>query len=113
MGLLHSRFIYNGVWDIVWNGYDTIFTFLNVFFIYLLCLNYKKDCKLIKDISINSLGIYFVHGLLIMLTIDMVKNEYLRNLPCNLLYSLILLLVCLLICEIIRKIPFINKLIGY
>lgn len=113
MGVLHSRFIHGQEWDIVWNGYDTIFTFLNVFFIYILTLNYKKDCKFIKEISVNTLGIYFMHGVLLKVTKEFLNFSCLRNLPLNLLYSFIILCACLVICITLRKIPYVKKLIGF
>ncbi len=111
MGVLHSKLIKGEVWDIVWNGYDTIFTFLNVIFLYVLCLNYKKDYGFIRTVSTNTLGIYFIHGLLLRLTIGVFDFEFLRNLPFNLVYSFAILCICLLISIVVKKIPIINKLV--
>lgn len=100
------------VWDVVWNGYDTIFTFINVIFIYVLCLNWKTDNRYIRTISSNSLGIYFIHGIIISLfRPHLINYEFLKNLPFNLIFVGFLLLVCLIICLFLRKIPIISKLI--
>jgi surface polysaccharide O-acyltransferase-like enzyme len=111
VGVLHSKLIKAEVWDIVWNGYDTIFTFLNVIFIYILCLNYKKDYSFIRAISTNTLGIYFIHGLLLRLLNGIFTFDILRNLPFNLVYSFAIVCICLLISVLIKKIPIIRKLV--
>ncbi len=111
IGVLHSKLIKGEVWDIVWNGYDTVFTFLNVIFIYVLCLNYKKDYNFIRDVSLNTLGIYFIHGLLLRLTNGIFEFEILRNLPLNLVYSFVVLIICLLISKVMKKIPVLKKLV--
>lgn len=111
MGILHSKLIKGEVWDIVWNGYDTVFTFLNVIFIYVLCLNYKKDYSFIRNVSVNTLGIYFIHGLLLRLTKGIFEFEILCNLPFNLVYSFVILCICLLISIVMKKIPVLKKLV--
>ena len=100
------------VWDVVWNGYDTIFTLINVICIYILSLNYRKNLSVIRLISCNTLGIYFMHGLFIRLTRPWVEpKEFLCNLPLNLVYALLILFTCLMICIVIRKIPILRKMI--
>ena len=111
MGVLHSKLIKGEVWDIVWNGYDTVFTFLNVIFIYVICLNYKKDYSFIRNVSVNTLGIYFIHGLLLRLTNGIFEFEILRNLPFNLVYSFVILCICLIISIVMKKIPVLKKLV--
>ena len=100
------------LWDVVWNGYDTVFTLVNVVAIYVLCLSYSKKNKLIKNISCNTLGIYFTHGLIIRLTQPSIKSfEMLCNLPSNIIYAVLILLVCLLLCLLLKKIPLLKHLI--
>lgn len=64
IGVAISKII-GEVWDVTWNGYDTIFTFINVVSIFVLTTNYQGHCRKIKNIisliSCNTLGIYFVH----------------------------------------------------
>lgn len=55
------------MWDIVWNGYDTIFTFVNVIALFSLSLSYNKNCLLLKVVSCNTLGIFFMHNIFIWL----------------------------------------------
>ncbi|MBE6802961.1 MAG: acyltransferase [Ruminococcaceae bacterium] len=110
MGLLHSKLIKNEVWDIVWNGYDTIFTFLNVLFIYILCLNFKKDFKLVRVISCNTLGIYFTHNLFISL-IERYCDSLLSNWGLSVVATILVLLCSLGISFVMRKIPVIRNLV--
>lgn len=112
VGIFHSKFIDGKIWDIVWWGYDSVFTFLNVIFIYVLSLNYTKDNRFINTISQNTLGIYILHSLIIMLTRPLIKSyEFLCNIPVNLLYSFAILCVCLIVCLAIKKVPFLRKLV--
>ena len=112
VGVFYSKYFDGKLWDVVWNGYDTVFTFFNVIFIYLLCLNYQKNNIFIRNISYNTLGIYFTHGTIIRLTRPWIKTQDLFcNLPVNLLYAFLIVCVCLLICILLRKIPVLNKLI--
>ena len=102
----------NERWDVVWNGYDTVFTFLNVVFIYVLSLNYTKDNIFIRSISCNTLGIYLIHALFIRLTGTWMANQsFFCNLPSCALYAFVIMCVSLLICLIIRKVPIMNRLL--
>ena len=90
VGVIFTKYIDGKVWDVVWNGYNTVFTFVNVILIYLLCLNYTKEYSFIKNISINTLGIYFTHELIIRLTRPWIKSrEFLCNLPVNIFYAFV------------------------
>ncbi len=111
MGVLHSIYIKKDVWDIVWNGYDSVFTFFNVIFIYVLCLNFNKENRFISCISMNTLGIYILHGLLIRLTKGIFEIDALCNLPFNLVYSLAILCLSLLISVCMKKIPVLKRLV--
>lgn len=100
------------IWDVVWNGYNTIFTFINVVCIYILCLNLNKDIKLIRKISCSTFGIYFIHVIPIAITKEFVRNiSFLSNIPCNILYAVAVLFVSLTITLIIRKIPISKRLV--
>lgn len=110
VGLLYS-YINNTIWDIVWNGYDTIFTLGNVLCMYVLSLNYKKDYKLVKIISSNTLGIYFIHGFFVEATIYRLQEyKFLCNIPYNIIYALLILFASLGITLILKKIPVIKRL---
>lgn len=104
------------VWDVVWNGYDTIFTFGNVIFIFVLCLNYKGDNakmrKVVNIISRNTIGIYFLHTLFIRLSVDYVKQfSFMCNLPGNLVYALLVMFICMIFILGLKKIPLLKKLV--
>ena len=48
---------YNEVWDIVWHGYDNIFTLINVILIFVISLHYRSRGvlgRLVNIISENS-----------------------------------------------------------
>ena len=111
MGLFYT-YSNGDLWDVVWNGYDTIFTLFNVFFIYVLSLNYSRNNSFIRSISCNTLGIFLIHALFIRLTGAWMKEQpFLCNFPVCILYAFSILCVCLLVCVIIKKIPIVNKLL--
>lgn len=112
LGLFYSK-ASGMVWDVVWNGYDTIFTFCNVICIFVLSLNWKHDKKYISVVSRNTLGIYFIHLLIIWSTKPWLINfGFLCNIPMNLVYAIIVLLISTNLSMILRKIPIISKLVG-
>lgn len=112
IGIYYSNFVDGKIWDVVWNGYDTIFTFFNVIFIYILCLNYTNNNYFIKIISSNTLGIYFTHRIIIRLTREWITlHDFLCNFLVNIIYAFLIMCVCLLICKIFRKIHILRKLI--
>lgn len=112
IGVVFTKYIDGELWDVVWNGYDIIFTFFNVLFIYTLCLNYTKDFSLIRNISYNTLGIYFLHGLIIRISRPWINSlEVLCSFPINIIYAFLIMIVCLLLCLFIRKIPILRKLL--
>lgn len=112
VGVFYSKYVNHEIWDVVWNGYDTIFTFGNVIFIYVLSLNYKNEIPLITKISCNTLGIYFIHGLVVSLTRPLARSiEGFYNVPSALTYSFLVLIISLGICLVIKKIPILKTII--
>lgn len=110
-GVFHSN-ADNTVWDVVYAGYDTIFTFFNVLFLFVLSLNYTKDYGFIRSISCNTLGIYFMHMFFLLLINPYIKMvPFLCTVPFNLLYAFIILCVCLGISFFLKKIPILKKLV--
>lgn len=104
-------FIYGSSWDVVWEGYDTIPTLVNVIAIYLFSLNYTSNYKIIECISKNTLGIYLLHYLMIRLTRPFIKSIHMfQNIPVNLLHSILVVLVCVAIIEGLRRLPKIIQL---
>lgn len=110
-GCCYSK-IKGSLWDVVWNGYDTIFTLINVICIYVLSLNWKKDSRIIRAISSNTLGVYFIHGIIIVSLRPYIQNyEYLLNPTFNLFFCGLILAVSLVICHLLRKCPIVSRLV--
>jgi surface polysaccharide O-acyltransferase-like enzyme len=104
----------NQIWDIVWNGYDSIFTVINVAAIYIISLKYKHKGiigKGIKLVGENSLGIYLLHviigGILKPIYFSMAFSA---SVFANFLFALIILLSTLLLVVFLKKIPVIKYL---
>ncbi|MDO5799329.1 MAG: acyltransferase [Eubacteriales bacterium] len=111
VGLLYS-YTNNSIRDVVWNGYDTVFTLGIVLCIYVLCLNYKKNSRIVRLISCNTLGIYFIHELFIKATQGYIKSfQFFCNIPCTMLYALLILFISLGITLIMKKIPVLRQLV--
>lgn len=112
VGICYSK-ASNVMWDVVWNGYDTIFTFVNVICIYILCLNLKKDVAFIRVISCNTLGIYFIHEIIIHLTCKSVtKYAFLCNIPFTIVYAVVIMMISLMIALVMKKIPVMRRLVS-
>lgn len=114
-GVFSSK-LTGSLWDVVWNGYDTVFTLINVLAIYLLSEYYNGTGKIgryIQMISKNTLGIYFTHEIFIHLFVRM----GVKLLPCannylfNVIYALLIMLMCLVITLFIKRIPILRGLV--
>lgn len=102
----------NRMYDVGWYGYDTIFTLINVIAIFTLALSFKTNNRIINKISQNSLGIYFIHQILIHLTKSYItKITFLHSFTGNILYAMIIILISLLISLLIKKLPLFKKLL--
>ena len=102
----------NSAYDVVFNGYSTIFTFVNVLAIYTLCIGYKGKMKIVELISCNTLGIFFMHNILIQLTYGyFTKVSFFCTFIGNVTYAVILILICLFVTLVIKKIPILKRLI--
>lgn len=113
LGWRLSLYMKNGLWDVVWNGYDTVFTVGNVLCLYVLSLNLKREIPLLRRISANTLGIYLVHDLIHKLLCPaVVRIEGMRTLPGTLVYASVLLAVTLGVCMVLRKIPVVKHLVS-
>lgn len=103
----------DSVWDLVWNGYTTVFTAGNVLFLYLLSLNLKKDSGFLRCLSANTLSIYLIHDLIQKLVLPYVTQiPAVYTLPGTIVYATGLLLLTLGICLILKKIPLVKHLIS-
>ena len=111
-----SLMTYNSdkIYDIVWNGYDTLPTLFITLSLFILSLRYKCKCKFLKLtnlIGINSLGIYFIHIIWGNLLIKYFKQlPYSNNIVTNLLFSIFILLMSLSSTLLLKKIPVVKKL---
>lgn len=117
-GIFYST-IQSNLHDIVWNGYDTIFTFINVISIYFLSLNYhpKADffsSKLIRLISNNTIGIFFMHYIFMHLFFQYFKiKSYCNSMVFNVIFALATLCSSVFTAYLLKKIPIINQLFNY
>ena len=89
----------DALWDSVWEGYDTVFTFANVLAVGVLCLNYKAAHgwgRAIRLVSENTLGIYIFHIVFSRLMRGWAwKLPFLRNPIGNIVFALVILAVTL------------------
>ncbi len=100
------------IWDCVWNGYDTIFTLINVVCLYFLSKKYEGNIGIIALISKNTLGIYFIHRILINMSRTFLRGfEWSNSIVVNILYACLLGAISLLITLLIKKIPILKKLL--
>lgn len=112
LGVYYSK-ISGKYWDLVFDGYSTIFTLLNVIFVYVLSLNYKKNNKFIYYVSCNTLGIYFIHNIIIHLLGKTMFLQSIRNtLLGSIVFAFIILSICLIITFVMKKIPIVKKLVS-
>ncbi|MBE6067774.1 MAG: acyltransferase [Clostridium lundense] len=104
------------MYDIVWNGYDTIPTLCMVIALFILALRYKgknRLSKVVTTISKDSLGIYFVHIIWGNLFIKYFKQvPYSHNIIINLLFAIFILLISLLSVLLLKKIPVVRGLFS-
>jgi len=99
-------------WELVWFGYDTVFTAWNVLCLYVLALNRTRESRLLQIISANTLGIYLIHDLFHKALTPMTfQYPLLRTLPGTLVYALVLLVLSLLVSLVLKKIPLLRQLV--
>lgn len=112
LGVVYSRYIDQAYWDVVWDGYDSVFTLANVIFIYILSLNYTKDYKILKIVSANTLGIYFIHEIFINIveTFDLIIGVMYTYLG-SMVYAAVVLAISLLTVLLMKKIPVLKNLV--
>lgn len=116
LGLFWTGICYSkaegSVWSVVWQGYDSIFTLINVLCIFILCLNWKKDSRMIREISGNTLGIYFIHYILISaLRPQIQRYDFLSTFSFTVVFASVVLTASLMICLVMKKCPVLSKLI--
>ena len=101
------------MWDVVWDGDDTIPTAVNVLAIFVLLLNYNKHFKIFKVISLNTLGIYFMHNIFINLFKPMALNTpFFCTFTGCIVFSILILLLCLFVTLLLKNIPLLKNLVN-
>lgn len=112
IGIFESKYISGDIWDVVYTGYDSICTFIDVLCIFVLSLNYKRDNAFIRVLSCNTLGVYFMHGIILYLLKPLISQlSLMHNIPCNLMYAFLIMVFCMGLSFMLKKIPFLKKLV--
>jgi surface polysaccharide O-acyltransferase-like enzyme len=103
------------VWDVVWNGHDTLFTLMIVLSLFVLLLPYKHrgvPGQIISLIGQNTLGIYFLH----IIVAEIIRHFFFNSLPpdfgSNALFALVVLAISLMITLGLKKIPGVRYLVS-
>lgn len=103
------------VWDVVWNGHDTVFTLMIVLSLFVLLLRYKHrgvTGKVISLIGQNTLGIYFLH----IIVAETIRRFLFHSLPpdffSNAIFALVVLAISLMIALALKKIPGVKYLVS-
>lgn len=108
--------ISNGkLYDTVWNGYDTVMTFIICVVIFILSFRHEENLSkvgsIIKLIGENTLGIYLLQGMVGAYLQPIYKQiPFNDNLFMNIIFAAFIALVCLSITLAMKKIPLVKKL---
>ncbi|HEY4784447.1 MAG TPA: acyltransferase family protein [Bacteroidales bacterium] len=100
------------IWDTVWNGYDSIFTCINVILLFTLSLYYKHSGtfgKIVRIIAENSLGIYLIHLIIKPIITSAIP---LSGTLGTLVFAVSSLFLSLFIALTIKKIPIVRNLLS-
>ena len=109
---LNLSIICDNMWDVVWNGYDTIPTLIDVLSIFVLSLSFKKSYPFIRYISCNTLGIYFTHEIFIHLLRNYIRSfSFFSSFIGSFIFAIFVLLISLTIVCMIKKTPILNKIL--
>lgn len=102
--------------DIVWDGYDTLFTLANVVALYIISFNYSHKGlfgRFIKLTGENSLGIFLIHVIIGNLFNTLyLKFEFSHLFIVNIIYSVLILLVSLIIVIYMQRSRFLKFFIA-
>lgn len=106
----------NKLYDTVWNGYDTIMTFIICVSIFVMAFRMEEKLENISSIislvGSNTLGIYLLQGMVGAYLHPFYKQ--LNNngsIIMNIVFAITIMMVSLLITLIIKKIPILKKLL--
>ncbi len=101
-GVLHAEYFYDSLSMMLW--VSVIFLFIST-----IRLN-DKVCITISKISTLTMGIYILHPLVIRVYSHFIPVD---TLPLSLIYFIVVLLATAVIVAIMKKIPFLKRLIEY
>ena len=103
--------------DVVWDGYDKIFTLINVIALYVMARSYRGSrnnplSHVITFVSKNTLGIYFTHQILLtFLKVNgFTELSFMQSYIMNIVYAFLVVLLCACVSAVFKKIPLIKNL---
>lgn len=118
IGLVMIKRYWNGTFEwkgiYLTNGYKWISTMLLSVGIFILfqgiCINVKIINKLLSEIGTNTIGIFYLH----VLILSLIKKEAIiyRGTLINIVKTLIVIIICYTIAKAVKKIPILRKLVS-
>lgn len=110
-GLVLSRAA-GRLWDFAWDGYDSIFTLINVVSLYIVTIGFKSNIRAIYRISTDTIAIFFIHRIIIQATLLYIERVViLHTFIGNCIYSLCIIAGCILVACVLHKIPLFKELL--
>jgi len=102
------------LFDTVWMGYDSAMILIASIAVFILCakINVRNEFvkKYVQLIGANTLGIYFIHKIIFAWLLP--YHHFIPNdLLFNIIYTAFILLISLCISLLLKKIPFVRKLV--
>lgn len=116
-GMWYMR-TYNAYYDIIWNSYPNILMLIMTSLIVGLQINQKPTkaqwiANVSAHISKNSMGIYFFHLLIgTLMKPWYLSLTYSKVLVSGLLYAIIVFCLSDIACSLIKKVPFMRKVVS-
>ena len=110
-GVFYSE-VSGSLFDVVWNGYDTVFALVNVVAVFVLSLNYRTDNIVIRNVSANTLGIYFIHPIILTCIGRLLaQHGFVMPSGIRIVYVVVVVLICSALSSAIRKIPVLSGMV--
>ncbi len=101
------------IWDLVWNGYDSLFTLINVVLMFMLAVCYQGSGKILSNtievIGKNSLGIYLIHWIIQEPIRSLIATDSFLG---TLIATLVIILLSLAITLTIKRTPLLRNLLS-
>jgi surface polysaccharide O-acyltransferase-like enzyme len=111
---LMASFRQKNIFDLTWNGYDMLFTLINVIALFILTMPYRHIRwwgKFVKVVGENSLGIYLIHFLVGSFAFPYFSKFSVSSmLVSDVIFSLIILCSSLGLVLLFKKIPVVKHL---